>query len=799
MLQTLESEMSVAARPEKDPAGHARAFRISRIEEVLGQPARLPGSVREEFARRDGEVILYALADLDAELRLSRTWAILGRRRLVVLRERTDVNSQGGQPIVIADLAFSTLASVDERKGLSCAALVIRTLDPAHHVAVAGTARAPLAQSPVALELRFSRRQQRVMANFRFVLEARIGGRELPIGDADAIYAEALLAPLEEAQASVQGDEGRFGVVGRLLGYLRPYRTRLAFGMGGAVGVTAFSLLPAWITGRLIDHVIRPFEAGALGQAEALRLAWPLIAALAAAYVAKEFFAWLRHWCMSMLGEWVARDLRRDLFNHLQTLPVSYFSKKSTGGLITRASSDTDRIWDFVAVGVVEVTAALLMVAGLSIVLISLDPALGVALVLPVPVFLWAIWRNGKAREQYFLRAWRKWAGVTSVLSDVIPGIRVVKAFHQERKEISRFGDRNEAVTSDFNLIHQSWASFWPKLMLGVQAVVLAVWVFGLPRVLGGGLTAGTFVAFILYMTLFAQPIEVIGQASRILARATSSAHRIFEVLDSRPGPDAEKRASREQALGRLRGEVAFENVVFSYDGIRRAVDGVSFHVRAGEMIGLVGASGGGKSTLVHLIARFFDPTAGRIRVDGIDLSEVEIGSYRKQVGMVLQDPYLFHGTVLDNLRYGCPDATLPQVIEAAQAAHAHGFIGRLPHGYDTIVGERGHTLSGGERQRISIARAILHNPRILILDEATSAVDTATERKIQEALDRLVQGRTVFAIAHRLSTLERADRLLVVEQGRITETGTHAELLAQEGGTYRKLCTQQRNLIAPA
>jgi ATP-binding cassette subfamily B protein len=343
------------------------------------------------------------------------------------------------------------------------------------------------------------------------------------------------------------------------------------------------------------------------------------------------------------------------------------------------------------------------------------------------------------------------------------------------------------------------WTSFWPALMGSVRAMVVLVWVFALPRVLGDGpvgatLSSGTFVAFVLYMTMFLPPIEIIGQIARIMNRATSSAHRIFEVLDTEPQVVDRAGAVR---LSPLRGEVAFEDVVFGYDGVRQVVRGVSFRVEPGEVIGLVGPSGGGKTTITSLIARFYDPTGGRILVDGVDLRDLDQGHYRRQIGMVLQDPYLFHGTVLENLCYPLPDVDLARAVAAARAANAHDFVCQLPYGYETLVGERGHTLSGGERQRISIARAILHDPRILILDEATSSVDTETEYKIQEALDRLVAGRTVFAIAHRLSTLRRASRLFVVEDGRLTECGTHAELLAIPGGTYRKLHELQRQLTS--
>jgi ATP-binding cassette subfamily B protein len=299
-------------------------------------------------------------------------------------------------------------------------------------------------------------------------------------------------------------------------------------------------------------------------------------------------------------------------------------------------------------------------------------------------------------------------------------------------------------------------------------------------------------VSFLLYTTMFVAPIEVIGQMARTVNRATSSAHRVFEILDSEP----EVREAREPVrLTPVKGSVSFDNVTFAYDGVRQILRGVSFEVQPGELIGLVGPSGGGKSTVVNLIARFYDVTGGSVRIDGIDVSQLDTGQYREQLGMVLQDPYLFHGTVMENIKYAMPSASFGDVIAAAKAANAHDFICKLGQGYDTVVGERGHTLSGGERQRISIARAILHDPRILILDEATSSVDTETERAIQEAIERLIAGRTVFAIAHRLSTLRKASRLFVIRQGRLVEAGTHRELLDSHEGVYRRLYEMQLQL----
>ncbi len=462
-------------------------------------------------------------------------------------------------------------------------------------------------------------------------------------------------------------------------------------------------------------------------------------------------------------------------------------------------SSDTDRLWEFLAFGIVDVSLSAVMLAGLSAVLLNLDWRLGLVMILPVPLLCWSIFMHGERIHRLFARAWRTWSGLTDILSDTIPGMRVVKAFNQEDREKRRFDASNDAAMSEFNRIHRMWTFFWPTLMLGVHVMTVAVWALAVPRLLTapgepGALTAGTFVSFLLYMTMFAQPIEVIGQMARVMNRATSSAHRVFEVLDTEPEV---RDAPHPVRLDPVQGAVEFDAVTFGYDGVKQVVKGVSFSVAPGEMIGLVGPSGGGKTTVTNLIARFYDVTGGRVIVDGVDLRTLDTGHYRRQMGIVLQDPYLFHGTILDNIRYGDPDASLESVVEAARAANAHDFICRLPLGYDTVVGERGQSLSGGERQRVSIARAILHDPRILILDEATSAVDTETERKIQEAIDRLVSGRTVFAIAHRLSTLARANRIFVMKGGHLTEAGTHQELLALEGGVYRRLYELQREPLA--
>ena len=743
------------------------------IARYLEQPLRLPADLRRQIeAGWDGAPVqLYALADLDQALRLVESWVALGPRHVAVARRALDQTSGAW---TIESVERARIEAVREAPGLSANTLT-------------------LLGAPGALALvRYTHRQRRAFENIRFVLEEQLEGREIASVDPDRAYADGVARPVREAQALVSGRE--VAVIRRLLGYLRPYRRELSLGMTAATLITVVSLVPPYLAGYLIGRVVRPAQDGTLALGRAGTIAWLAVAAMALVYVIRQGAAVVRLRLMSILGEWVARDLRAELYEHIQRLSLAFFSRKRTGSLITRVSADTDRLWDFLAFGVVDVSLSLVMLAGLGAVLLSLDWRLGLAMTLPVPVFCWLIYRHGESINRLFIRAWRKWSRVSDVLSDTIPGIRVVKAFNQEEREIRRFGERNEDVTAEFNRIHETWTTFWPLLMLAVHGTTVVVWGLALPRLLGHGvaLPVGTFVSFLLYTTMFIGPIEVIGQIARTMNRATTSAHRVFEVLDTEPEVRDDPAPVQ---LRPVHGRVSFEHVTFGYDGVRQVLRGVSFDVTPGELIGLVGPSGGGKTTIVNLIARFYDVTGGAIRIDGVDVRRLDTGHYRRQIGMVLQDPYLFHGTILENIRYGLPEASLGEAIAAAQAANAHDFVTKLQHGYDTVVGERGHTLSGGERQRVSIARAILHDPRILILDEATSSVDTETEREIQQALERLIAGRTVFAIAHRLSTLRKASRLFVIEDGRLAEHGTHHELLAKPDGKYRRLYELQLQL----
>jgi ATP-binding cassette subfamily B protein len=762
------------------------------ISRYIRQPARLPAELRTRIERAwaNRPVQLYALADLDPALKLSEAWLALGPEHLALARRAEgaegaegDDARDGGWDVRTVERA--RIRAIREAPGLSANTLLLLG-EP---------------DEPPLLVLRYTQRQRAAVENIRFVLDEALAGREAAPAavilsgakDADALYADAVARPVRDAQALVAGR--RSTVVLRLLGYLARYRRHLALGLSAAVVVTLAGLVPPYLAGFVLDDVVRRAQDGTLPKGVAAARAWLAVGVMALVYVVRQAAAHVRLRWMSVVGEWVARDLRSELYEHLQGLSLSFFSRKKTGSLITRVTADTDRLWEFIAFGVVDGSLSVVQLAGLSAVLLTLDWRLGLLMTVPVPLLCWLVYRHGESLNARFVRAWRKWSRVTDVLSDTIPGIRVVKAFNQETREIARFGSRNDDVTVEFNEIHKMWTTFWPLLMFAVHVTTVLVWVAAVPRLLGTAgppLSAGRFVSFLLYATMFVAPVEVLGQMARTVNRATSSAHRVFEVLDSEPEV---REAPEPVRLSPVKGRVTFENVTFAYDGVRQVLRGVSFDVRPGELVGLVGPSGGGKSTITNLIARFYDVTGGTVRIDGVDVRALDTGHYREQLGMVLQDPYLFHGTVLENIRYGLPHATLGAVVAAAKAANAHDFICKLGQGYDTVVGERGHTLSGGERQRISIARAVLHDPRILILDEATSSVDTETEREIQEALERLIAGRTVFAVAHRLSTLRRASRLFVIQDGRLAESGTHRELLAVPNGIYRRLYELQLQL----
>jgi ATP-binding cassette subfamily B protein len=594
----------------------------------------------------------------------------------------------------------------------------------------------------------------------------------------------------------------------RLFSYVRPYKGMALIGFLLTVALTGVSLLPPLLNRYLIDDILLPAwaqyanqEAGEGGggetAAEAIAeqyvdgLMWVVIG-LFGIYLTRALINGVRTYCLGWLGQRVVYDLQIEIFNYLQFLSLSFYGKHSTGRIMTRVTSDTERLQGFITRGFQDMVIAIMTLVGIGVTLFIMDPQLAIMALIPTPVMVLATLFYTKRIHWVFHGIWRRISALNSMLADVIPGAKVVKAFAQEDREIERFQTRNSELRQSRMVAVKMRSYFLPTIAFVTSIGSLILWWFGGNRVLDNDLTLGELQAFIAFMMMFYQPVRELCMISEQLESAATTSERVFEILDTEP--DIVDAADARDP-GVLEGSVEFANVSFTYDGFQRILDSVSFRVEPGEMIGIVGPSGAGKSTLVNLISRFYDATDGQILIDGIPIQDIQQKKLRAQIGVVLQEPLLFQGSISENIAYGNPGATPADIILAARAANAHRFVMNFPDGYDTEVGERGGRLSGGERQRISIARALIGNPRILILDEATSSVDTETEYEIQEALERLVADRTTFAIAHRLSTLKNADRLLVLEKGRVAEVGTHAQLLEKEDGVYRRLVDMQTKL----
>ena len=570
----------------------------------------------------------------------------------------------------------------------------------------------------------------------------------------------------------------------RLWHFARPYKRLVFLGFFFTLSATFASLVPPYLTMPLMDEVLIPFQAGQ--QIDQSKVVLYLGGLLGAALLAWGL-AWGKTFTLALVAERVGADLRTTAFNHLLTLSLEYFGGKRTGDLVSRLGNESDRISVFLSLYALDFVTDCLMILMTAAILFSINPELALATLIPLPIIGWMIHVVRDRLRTGFDKLMRVWSEVANVLSDTIPGIRVVKAFAQEERESKRFLAANQYNLALNDRLNRLWGLFSPTVTLLTEVGLLIVWAFGISLIAKQEITVGVLTAFIAYIGRFYTRLDSMSRIVAHTQKAASAAKRIFDVLDhvsSVPEP------RNPVPLPAVTGRIDLKAVGFRY-GNRQVLRDVELAIQPGEMIGLVGQSGSGKSTLVNLICRFYDVSEGAVQLDGVDIRDLALSTFRKHIGLVLQEPFLFFGTIADNIAYGKPNATREEIVAAAKAAHAHDFILRLPQAYDSLVGERGQGLSGGERQRISIARALLIDPRILILDEATSSVDTETEKEIQKALENLVRGRTTIAVAHRLSTLRKADRLVVLERGKVVEIGPHDELIEKDG-VYARLYEAQ-------
>ncbi len=694
------------------------------------------------------------------------------------------------------------LAAADEEpsgdgRNSSTSAEVLEGLADGQTEKAAGTANGDAPTGRLVAEYRFSLRHAREIAKLQRQLERRITGKsesDLPPEhkgpEEKKVRCEKCGQVIPPWSETCPACVSKRQVLSRLTDFVRPYKWQAITGFALAVLVTISQIIRPYLTKPLLDQGLG-LGRGGVGHGD-YRVVVGYAGLLTVLIVFAAVAGAMRQRLMGTLGSKISRDIRDRAYEHLHKLSLSYFSKKPTGSLVTRITSDSDRVWDFVAFTVIEASTSVLTIVGVGVALFLLDWRLACIVLLPIPLVIALTIYFHKRLHSGFEQMFHRWSILTAIIADALPGVRVIKAFGQEKREVSRFWQQNTDFYGREVGMVNLWTLFGPLTMFCMQIGTILVWLVGGYWAVYGRITPGTLVAFTGYMWMFYGPIHMVAHIDRMLNRAAASVQRIFEILDTEPAIFSKAGAV---AARRLAGAIELRDVSFSYDGIRKVLKAVNLKIEPGQMIGLAGPSGGGKSTLINLICRFYDVLEGQILIDGVDVREYDVESLRRHVGVVLQEPFLFHGTVASNIAYGHPDATVERILAAARAANAHDFIVGFPDGYDTMVGERGHTLSGGERQRISIARAILNNPKILILDEATSSVDTETEKLIQEALDRLIADRTTIAIAHRLSTLRKADRLVILDKGEIVEEGTHEELQEKDGGVYAKLVRMQSEM----
>ena len=743
-------------------------------------PDALAARCRE--ALRKGESVRIAAAtDLTEDLRFEERWLLVTDQRLLRFDSNGSGAGNGDATIPSIELSEASSAAVEELVGSGRINVVIGNED----VEV----------------IRYTPSQRAKFARIARGIDQLIKDDPVDMqGEVDKTRCDRCGRLLAEPNGICSACTNRLAMMGRIARYAQPFKAKLALMVFLSLLFTLAELGPPYIMRLIIDDVLGNPDAGASEETGASEDPFAFLYLLVGAYAVIRLVSFVLEIFKDRLSVWlggrVIVSVREDLYENLSRLNMKFYNKRQVGSLISRVSNDTESMMWFLVDGVPYILTNLLLLVGILVLLFVTSWQLTLLVLIPIPLLVTGGWFFWNRLIRAFRTKYYRWGKLVGMAGEMLSSVRVVKTFVQEKREMRRFRSSNEGVFRGDYESEKEAAVFFSTVSMLTSSGLILVWYFGGSAVIDDTLSTGALIMFIAYLWMLYEPLRWFGELNTWSSRAMSGAEKVFEIVDT---PAETEDLDDPVEMKDMKGEVEFSDVNFAYEAGKPVLHDISLHVQPGEMIGLVGKSGSGKTTLTNLLCRFYDVDDGALKIDGVPIRDIGLEDLRRQIGVVLQDSYFFSGSIAENIRYSSPDASLEQIMRAARTANAHDFICAKPDGYDTQIGENGKELSGGEKQRIAIARAIIHDPRILILDEATSSVDTHTEKLIQEAIANLVKGRTTFAIAHRLSTLRRADRLVVLDAGRIVETGTHEELLDMKGHFYRMVETQRASTAVMA
>ena len=761
----------------QEPTVHTNASSSSLLRPV---PAGVMAMLEKRGVKEE-DILMATDTDLEITGEYSESWVVVTKEEVLVYL----IDEEDHEVLMQKELPIASIQKVRTDTRVGSGFLEAKTNDVYEEIA------------------RFSNKNADKFAKVAAQIRSLIVGKEVVLGSEEEEKGEEPSRGIEDAP-HVKVHRGTVFI--RFLAYVKRYRVHTFLAMALVVATILLMLIPQQLVKVLIDQVLEKKEPGAgwfmsltglFGLTERIQWLYLLVGLLATTTLLAALIGIARE----SLAVWIANrlgyDLRREVYEKLQDLEVRFHDTQPVGQLMTRCSQDVETLQAFIN----QITSGfgfqMLLVIGVAFTMFSMNWYLAMVACVPAPFVMACTVLFTRRVTPKWRKYWARRSDLNSGLHSVLSGIRVVKAFAQEKREEQRFGHLSGQFRDIGLDVGGAQARFYPTMSFVFQLGGYIIWIYGGQQILSGDtttLTVGELIAFLGYLGMFYAPLNSLTQMSTWFTQFTTQAHRVFEVLDQ----ESEIRESEDAVDVRIQGAIEFKDVSFGYDPHIPVLKDVSFRINPGEMVGIVGHSGCGKSTTVSLIMRFYDPTEGEIAMDDINVQRIRKHSLRRQVGLVAQDPFLFRGTIAENIAYGNPDVAPERILNVALQANAHMFITRNHDGYDTRLGERGSGLSGGERQRVAIARALLHEPRVLILDEATSSVDTVSEGEIQRALEALSQGRTIIAIAHRLATLRRCDRIFVFEDGEIREQGPHEQLMAIRGGIYRQLVETQMELDSP-